>query len=276
MGTNERQRQARKIARKGLTLKKHLVTSQLHRRYLTAASRVLDFWEEANLLPLTWDDFDVAVSQWLEHIFADGLPKGYGSDALASFQHFLLEVAGKLRNSWRLLKAWNKIEPPTRALPISPLMIAGMAGLCARLGWCGPAAALLVGFDCLLRPGEIYQLRVKDVSWARGNASLCLTNTKTGQRKNADELVICQSEVATRWLRQACANKPPEAMILDRPAKQFRSLFFNLLAHFEIDGNISLYSLRRGGATWHFMCHQSMEATLIRGRWQSTSVLSPQ
>lgn len=166
MGANERQRQARKNARKGLTLKKHLVTSQLHQRYVAAASRVLDFWQESHLFPKVWEEFDVAVSQWLEHIFAEGMPKGYGSDALAALQHFLPEVSGKLRNSWRLLKAWNKMEPPVRVLPMSPLIIAGMAGLCAKLGWCGPAAALLVGFDCLLRPGEIYQLLVKDVTWA--------------------------------------------------------------------------------------------------------------
>eukprot|EP00438_Fugacium_kawagutii_P004132 Skav211256 [mRNA] locus=scaffold3676:135811:142394:+ [translate_table: standard] len=202
---------------------------------------------------------------------AEGLPKGYGSDALAAIQHFLPETAGKLRNSWRLLKAWNKMEPPTRVLPISPLMIAGMAGLCARLGWCGPAAALLVGFDCLLRPGEIYELKVGDVTWAAGRATLTLHSAKTGQRKGAEEMVFCESHLATKWLRKACAGRGPSDYIIDRTRLQFRTLFFNLLTHFDITGNLSLYSLRRGGATWHFLGERSMESALTRGRWQSTS-----
>eukprot|EP00438_Fugacium_kawagutii_P004504 Skav200103 [mRNA] locus=scaffold694:661032:664628:- [translate_table: standard] len=270
-GGEERQRQARKAARQGLTLKKHLVTSQLHRRYLSAAAKVLDFWEEAQAHPDGWDTFDVAVSLWLEHIFSEGLPKRYGSDALAAIQHFLPETAGKLRNSWRLLKAWNKMEPPTRVLPISPLMIAGMAGLCARLGWCGPAAALLVGFDCLLRAGEIYELKVGNITWASGRAILTLHSTKTGQRKGAEEMVFCESHLATKWLKKACAGRRSSDYIIERTRLQFRTLFFNLLTHFGISGNLSLYSLRRGGATWHFLGERSMESTLIRGRWQSTS-----
>lgn len=99
MGTNQRQRLARQAQRQGQTLRDNLVTSALHQRYMTAASRVLLFWEEARCAPTSWDDFDVATSTWLEHIFTDGLPKGYGSDALAALQHFLPETSGKLRNS---------------------------------------------------------------------------------------------------------------------------------------------------------------------------------
>ena len=44
-------------------------------------------------------------------------------------------------------------------------------------------------------------------------------------------------------------------------------LGLDLLEHLRIAGHLSLYSLRRGGATWHFMTVRSMEATLIRGRF---------
>ena len=29
--------------------------------------------------------------------------------------------------------------------------------------------------------------------------------------------------------------------------------------------------MRRGGASWHFMSSQSLETTLLRGRWASSS-----
>ena len=233
--------------------------------------RVYKFWHENRCSPHTWDDFDTATSVWLEHIFAEGLPKGYGSDALASLQHFLPEINGKLRNSWRLLRTWNKIEPPVRVLPISPLVVGAMAGLLVKLGWLRPAALLLAGFDAFLRPGEMYNLKVGDLQWASGRVTLILHNTKSGQRKGADEMVFCESSLATKWLRRATRSLAPSAPVLDRTPEAFRSLFFNLLDELAIPGHLSLYSMRRGGATWHFMTFQSLENTLLRGRWQSTS-----
>lgn len=271
MGTNQRQRLARQAQRQGQTLRDNLITSGLHHRYLTAASRVLQFWEESNSSPATWDDFDVSTSAWLEHIFADGLPKGYGSDALAALQHFLPEIAGKLRNSWRLLKAWNRLEPPLRVLPADPLVIAAMAGLCVQAGWPRPAALLLTAFDAFLRPGEMYRLTPNDITWASGRACLSVRDTKSGLRKGAEEMVFIESDLATRFLRVTTRKLSGKEPILDRSPQDMRQLFFNMLDYLQIPGHISLYSLRRGGATHHFMSSQSMETTLLRGRWQSTS-----
>lgn len=271
MGPNERQRLARQTQRRGQTLRDNLITSALHQRYLTAASRVLQFWEESRTSPAGWDEFDVCTSAWLEHIFADGLPKGYASDALAALQHFFPEISGKLRNSWRLLKAWNRLEPPLRVLPADPLVIAAMARICVQVSWPRPAALLLVGFDAFLRPGELYKLTPGDITWASGRACLSLKDTKSGLRKGAEEMVFVESNVATALLRSVTKNLAPREPILDRSPKEFRNLFFNLLDYLQVQGNISLYSLRRGGATHHFMSCQSMESTLLRGRWQSTS-----
>eukprot|EP00438_Fugacium_kawagutii_P029614 Skav202657 [mRNA] locus=scaffold1791:57070:68236:+ [translate_table: standard] len=172
---DKRKKAERQVQRQGKTLGCQVITSPLHKRYLTAVNRVLAFWAESRLLPNSWDEVDAATSCWLDHIYADGLPKGYGSDALAALQHFLPEVSGKLRNSWRLLRTWNRVEPPVRVLPIHPLVLTAMAGLCKALGWWRPAALLLVGFDCFLRPGEIYQLKVQDIIWASNRATLTLT-----------------------------------------------------------------------------------------------------
>ena len=116
----EQRRQERKKQRANQRLQEKVLTPALHQRYQQAALRVLCFWRYLRALPQTWDDFDVAVPQWLEHIFAEGYPKGYGSDGLAALQHHVPEVAGKLRHSWRHLKSWQKMEPPVRVLPISP------------------------------------------------------------------------------------------------------------------------------------------------------------
>ena len=124
----EARRQERKKQRPTLRLQNKVLTPGLHVRYKQAAIRVLRFWRDSGSLPSTWDDFDVCTGQWLEHVFAEGYPKGYASDGLAALQHFLPEIAGKLRHSWRLLKSWQKLEPPVRVLPISPLMVVAISG----------------------------------------------------------------------------------------------------------------------------------------------------
>ena len=248
-----------------------MLSPGLHGRYALAATRVLQFWAESDCSPNGWEEFDVATSLYLEHIFSEGYPKGFGSDGLAALQHFVPEVAGKLRHSWRLLKSWNKMEPPVRVLPISPLIVLAMSGACVRLGKVHCAAAFLLCFDTLLRPGELYSLRKRDFTWAGGKAVVSLRNTKTGQRKGAEEMVVCQSRVANIWLYRALAHKAPADRLLNCSPKALRNLFFGILEHLAIQGHFSMYSFRRGGATWHFLHNGSMEGTLLRGRWQSSS-----
>ena len=248
-----------------------MITPGLHNRYTVAATRILEFWGECRSMPSSWDDMDVATSQWLEHLFAEGYPKGFGSDGLAALQHFVPEVAGKLRHSWKLLKSWQRIEPPIRVLPISPLIVLAMGGLCVRLGSLSCAAAFLVAFDTLLRPGELYGLRKKDITWAGGKAVLSLSKTKTGKRKGAEEMVVCDSNLANRWLAIVLRPKSQDDFLLDINPKELRSLFFTFLDHLCVPGYFSMYSFRRGGATWHFLTGGSLESTLLKGRWASSS-----
>ena len=84
--------------------KEKVLTPGLHDRYATAANRLLKFWRECRSFPTTWDDMDVAVSQWLEHLFTEGFPKGYGSDGLAALQHFLPEVAWQAQTQLEALE----------------------------------------------------------------------------------------------------------------------------------------------------------------------------
>ena len=231
----------------------------------------MKFWQASGTPPRTWDDFDIAASQWLEHIFAEGYPKGLGSDSLAALQHYVPEVAGKLRHSWRLLKSWQKMEPPVRVLPISPLMVLAISGACAKLGRITAAAAFLVCFDTFLRPGELYRLTKQDITWARGLAVLSLKKTKSGQRRNVEEMVVCHSRIANRWLWMALQHKDPQDLLVDETPSQLRNLFFHILEHLQVPGYFSLYSFRRGGATWHFLSQDNIEQALLRGRWASSS-----
>ena len=86
-------------------------------------------------------------------------------------------------------------------------------------------------------------------------------------------MVVINSKVAVHWLRCACAGKRSEQMVLTCGPEFFRNCFKFFLSESHLSAfNINVfYSLRRGGATWDFLSYQSMERTLLRGRWASTS-----
>ena len=215
-----------------------------------------------------------AASEWVEFLYADGERKGLASDGLAGLQYYLPQCQGKLKLAWKLVKAkvWQEIDPPMRVFPLSPVVVLGMAGLAAAIKLPEVAAGLLVCFDGILRSGEFYQLRVSDVTFYSERAALRLGLTKGGKRTGREEMVIINSRWAVRWLRHACAGKRGSQLVLDKGSPFFRKWFKILLSEFRLDDlHINIYSLRRWGATWDFLEHQSMERTLLRGRWASTS-----
>lgn len=226
--------------------------------------------QNSNVVP-TWDDLDQVVGEWLEHIFPDGQHKSLASDGLAGLQYHLPQSIGRLRHSWKLVKVWQKLEPPRRVLPISPLVVAAFAGVSLELGYAAEASAMLAGFDTMLRSGEIYRLRIRDIKFYSSRAVLSLGHTKTGKRTNAQEMVVVESKLAIAALRRACARRRKSELLLHRGERFFRLLFTQLIDFFQLKGLITVYSLRRGGASWDFLQRQSLERTLLRGRWASTS-----
>ena len=118
----------------------------------------------------------------------------------------------------------------------------------------------------------ILALRKRHVSFQRGRAIIKLEHTKTSQRKNASEMVLTRSRLATRMLQLRVASMSSRNdLLVGQTPYEFRLLFRSLLRVFRLsDLGLSPYSLRRGGATWDFLRHGSMEKALLRGRWSST------
>ena len=202
-------------------------------------------------------------------MWESGEPSYHVNDALAGLQHFL-PLKGKLILAWKLVKTWHKLEPPLRVLPMHPMLLMGMAGLLWRAGQQDIAALMLVGFDCFLRSGEIYQIERRDLLFERDKVVIKLRNTKYGQQIGADQMVLCQSSFASKLLWHVCKGLEPKDKVLRSNPNTFRKHFAAAASVFGFVDRINVYSLRRGGATWSFLQHGSMELVLLRGRWQST------
>ena len=77
-------------------------------------------------------------------------------------------------------------------------------------------------------------------------------------------------ELVARMLKYVLKDRLPGERIVSRPPHQLRKLLKEMIAVFGLsDFNFQWYSLRRGGASYDFSRHGSMEATLLRGRWES-------
>ena len=246
------------------------VSAKVRQRYFHAVQALLYFWRATSSGPEHSEDFDRAASCFIEAQWHEGESAYICNNALAGLQ-FYLPVKGKLKSSWHLLKTWHKLEPASRVLPIHPLLVMGIAGLISRIGFISAAACLLIGFDCFLRSSEIYNLERRDITFYKDKAVLKLRDTKTGKRTGNSEMVVCQSPFATSLLKLACQDLELQDKVLRIKPKKFRELLVGGAAVFGFSERINTYSLRRGGATWSFLQHGSMELVLLRGRWQSTA-----
>ena len=263
-------KEARQAHRQGQTLKDSLVSPKMRHRYSAAVRALLQFWALHQCAPRVMDEVDAAVAVFLEHVFSEGEHKSLSNDTLAGLQFFMPSVRKRLYHSWKLCKVWHRLEPPQRAVPISPQLLAGLAGLAWAGGHQEIGAALLIGFDAMLRTGELIQLRMNHISFIKNRAILSLPSTKTSKRSGNQEMVVVESLLANKALQQVVSRRPG-GLLLPSGAAHFRRIFRGLCQAFDLDFHVTPYSLRRGGATYSFLRHGSMERCLLRGRWASSS-----
>jgi hypothetical protein len=267
-----RRRQDR--ARKG-KLADLLVSPGIVLRYNKAVLILLTFLKNFGMLPKSLLAVDQSVALFVEACWEEGEAHALCSDALAGLQYHVPVVRRYLHKSWKLLRAWQRAEPPNRAVPFSPPLLLGFAGACVAIKEIEAAAFLLVGFDTMARTGELFNVLARHVSFFKyknyWRAVIMLEHTKTTPRKNAKEMLVVESHLAVTFLRLAVHGKPPGMPMLTMKPQRMRLLFQHLKSLFGITEQLQLYSLRRGGATWDFLSHGSMERTLLRGRWASSS-----
>ena len=157
----------------------------------------------------------------------------------------------------------------TRALPITPLMVQGLAGAAYALQNVSFAAALLVGYVCLLRTGEVLKLQFSDIIHygASKGTLIILRGTKTGQRFNITEKVWVHDKDVINALHIARqVGRGPK--LFPGTAAQFNNTLRDLGRRVGLPTHqLTGYALRRGGATWHFLMYGHLGKTTVHGRW---------
>ena len=261
----------RRTARAGLgRLADARIGAQASRRYRDAALRYVDYLHACHFpLPLDFEDMDLSLQDYLEFLWAEGATKGQANDTLSGTQHFL-RTRRQFPGAWRLLSVWGRLESPTRAPPMLPLVAAALAGWGLVHGEPSFAAVILSGFHLCLRTMEALGLCAPLLTiGADGRGVVSLPWTKTSARRGARENVTIDDQYVGTLLHWA-VSLDPAGRVWPRPAKAFHALFRRGLEELGCSHmRLSPYSLRRGGATHEYLSSGDLSLVMIRGRWTS-------
>ena len=264
------QQERTKVRSKLGSLKGLTVQPRTRQRYTDCLNRFFDWMAGEGLaLPKRQALLDSLVSDYLEFLWASGEGKSIANNTLAALQDRDPSLKRKLPSSWRLFKAWTTVEIPNRAPPMTLQVLDALCGWsvfheCPEFG-----LSLRVAFFGLLRTGELLSLRARDIfiPGPKGPAVLSLGLTKGGARQGAAESVTLHEEsilpALWKWKQ---ASSPSQFLTLKPHAG--RALFTKAIDALRLsDLRFRPYSLRRGGATFHFNHHSSFDRLLVQGRW---------
>ena len=254
------------------SLRELTVQPATKRRYALATEAFFSFLRKANLsLPSQKSKLDHLLSDYIEYLWSTGAGRAQAADTLAGLQDLQPDLRHHLPEAWRLLKTWSINEIPARAPPFPDHVVHAMAGWAFFHGWYSFGVSIILGFYCMLRTGEILNIRSSNLMCGRNDKQVVVSLglTKGGKRRGAAESVILGYEPAVllvkRWKQVAQPVTP-----LVRSTAQWRKLFNECLHALHVeDHQFRPYSLRRGGATFWFSRHQSLDRLLIQGRWAS-------
>ena len=265
--------ESRAQARKSLGTLKSLTVQPITRvRYQQSLEQFFQYLKDEHLLmPAHHRELDTVASDYLEHLWAKGLGRATASNFLAALQDSQPQLKGKLAQSWRLMKAWVTNEIPNRAPPLPKEVIYAMVGYALFKERPDFAITLLLGFYCLLRTGEILQIKGSHITIQspKGPAVISLGLTKSGKRQGAAESVTVYNEDLCRRLFQWKEIKPG-ATVIAGPSFAWRQKFSTTLEKLNFHKwDFRPYSLRRGGATEMFKNEGTFDHLMIVGRWQS-------
>lgn len=254
------------------SLKSLTVSSKTRVRYERAREKFYGFLHENELqLPRKREQLDGLLSEYIEHLWSSGEGRALAADTIAGLQDMDPKVKGHLPASWRLLKTWGINEIPNRAPPLPEHAVLAMAGWAFFHQHFAFGISLLVAFYGMLRTGEVLNLTNADMFMTsiRSPAVLSLGMTKGGKRQGVAESCTLTPQVVLQWVWHWKKCNTPHAKLC-QSSSSWRAMFSKCLTALNLDSfQFRPYSLRRGGATWWFSRHGSLDKLMVAGRWQA-------
>ena len=94
------------------------------------------------------EDVDDALVVYIELLWEEGEPKSWASYTLTGAQHFAPRLRRHIPAAWRLRAAWDRLELPARAPPLTLDAVQALASLSCEIGFERAGAGLMLAFYC--------------------------------------------------------------------------------------------------------------------------------
>ena len=239
-------------------------------RYVALLYGLLEYMRENELQVVDKEvEVDLILTQYIEDMYYEGAAYSRAEKTVSALQFFFPYFRKKLPLSWKTIKAWNRSRGDRHIPPMPSCVAVAMAAIAVGAGLPELALGILLGFHCLLRPGEICDLQWSDIRSVHGSRILMLKDTKTSKRTGLEESVVIEDPLILNFL----ASLPEaEGFLLPGISSArrgfFRQRFKAILDLLEIDIGLRPASIRGGGATFEWLSCGLLNKVKKRGRWQ--------
>ena len=264
-------RAERRRLRAGISLKAISISPKTRQRYEAAVGAILPFLEaQDGSLSL-----DHVISEWVELQWVLGESVNTIADCLSGLHYFRPDLKGTLKQAWKLFSTWRRVESPSRAPPITAVIVKAFIARAVESDDLDFAVLVALGFHSLLRTGELLALQYQDFELGESCGVVTLKSSKTGLRHGSEEAVAIRDRLTLMLLDTLFSWQPwrPGNRIWPFSPQAFRETFRRYLGFFRV-ANLSFkpYSMRRGGATLLLQEGVPLDVILLRGRWRSLAV----
>ena len=268
-------RTKRQAARRYLgPLRNQIIKPATLQRYMKAVCGFYDWMTRCRkLMPARKEQIDTILCGFIGNAWESGESRSMVGDVLSGLQHKIPVLKRQVPGAWRLLGAWQGCELPARAPPLTEDLVWALMGFFFASRQDDMAIITGVMFHCILRTVEGTTLTKADIALGRAGKSgtVNLGWTKSAQRTGAREAVTITDPLIIRLLQAYLDGLEPEDRLMQRPDREYRSLFAAALSHLGLrEWEFKPYSLRRGGATHLFRMGNQLSATKVRGRWSNS------
>ena len=254
--------------------RRHLRYVGLQPRTLKAYRQALDgflhYLKKNDILSIKPSKLDSTLSEFINHMFQEGDQLTYAGHLISSIKRFYPQLRLALPITTQFYKNWAKSHVPVRATPASWELVEAMVSLALHREDAPLALLLTLGFLCLLRTSEMMLLTHAHILLHPSGAALSVV-IPTSKTSQGNPQVLQVEDAHTVALAKATlltSRRGKARPLWSRGPHQFRRVFQELLSTLGFtSGEYLPYSLRRGGATWHYMVTLSHDATMVRGRW---------
>lgn len=225
----------------------------------------------------TLDELDELVADYIQSLYDDNGGTGAGKqlvrNILNGIQMYMPRAKGKLQIAARMVNRWSVQHLPESYPPLTWELAVVIGLQLVRNGFKSHGLAVILMFDCLLRIGEMSNLKREDVAFPGDTrmgaeykkVTLSLRQTKTGRFQSVE----VRDKHVIRLLSDHVRTLKPRALLFPGGATVFRRRFKAVCAELGLSSTYVPHSLRHGGATRLYVLGVNVEDILIRGRWKS-------